>query len=529
MSEIAVLSDPDSPWGDAPEPDLDRIPYWMEDQFADDDGPTLWDVLGGDVEPGWEAIRVLETYDLRQFDDETRGQFVEAWSRQEAWVQSRKLNAVDGFVHPVLDEAPMEDEPADRRERALTSDLRSALKASDTWANHQLWLAHTLATSLPKTAQSLASGRIGTAQANTLALAISACTPALTAGQCAQLERRLYPRAEQQTLTQFKGSVRRAIAAISPQSLEDAFERARKDTDVTWWPEDAAMASLRLYAPAPDVLEVRYALNDEAWGMAKLAKARGEERRPIGWYRAQVLLRWARASTEELAALGIRVIRGDDTDGAPGVDGELVTVLPASDEPLVLKRGQSKPRRQVGMIMDLPVALGFQDGTAELEDYGPIPPSLAREIAQDAAWRRVVLEPIDGHLLDYGRERYRPTQKMRDFLVGLAQRCRVAGCNRRAVETDHGIDWVDLGRTSSFNCNGLCKHHHALKTNNGFKVVNHIDGSMEWVSPSGRRTVRPPDDLRITNYGLHPSDPAYVTVRRTDHPSPSGTDPPDSG
>ena len=109
---------------------------------------------------------------------------------------------------------------------------------------------------------------------------------------------------------------------------------------------------------------------------------------------------------------------------------------------------------------------------------------MAREMAQDAAWRRVVLEPIDGHLLDYGRERYRPTQKMRDFLIGLGQRCRVAACNRRAVETDHGIDWLTGGRTSSLNCNGLCKHHHALKTNNGFTVVNHFDGSMEWVSPT---------------------------------------------
>ena len=86
------------------------------------------------------------------------------------------------------------------------------------------------------------------------------------------------------------------------------------------------------------------------------------------------------------------------------------------------------------------------------------------------------------------------------------QRCRVAACNRRAVEIDHGIDWADGGRTSSFNCNGLCKHHHRLKTNDGFTVVNHEDGSMEWVSPSGRRTLRPPDDLRIVNFGLDPPD-----------------------
>src|SRR3954449_3008723 len=284
MSEIAVLSDLDSPWGDAPVPDLDTIPYWMQDQFTDDGGPDLWEVLRGEVEPGWRAIRILETYDLRQFDDETRGQFVEAWNRQKAWVESRALNAVEGFMHPLRDKAPEDAESDDRRQRGLASDLRQALNASDTWADRQLWLAHTLATMLPRTAQSLASGRIDSAHANALALAIHQCTPALTPAQRTAVERRLYPRAEQQTLTQFKASVRRAVAAISPQSLEDAFEQARKDENVTWWPEDAAMASLRLYAPAAHVQEIRFAIDDEAWGMAKLAKERSEQRRPIGWY-----------------------------------------------------------------------------------------------------------------------------------------------------------------------------------------------------------------------------------------------------
>src|SRR3954452_8140027 len=159
MSEIAVLSDPDSPWGDAPEPDLDTIPYWMEDQFAEDAGPDLWDVLRGDVEPGWQAIRILETYDLRQFDDETRGQFVEAWNRQKAWVESRVLNAVEGFMHPLRDKAPEDAESDDRRQRGLASDLRQALNASDTWADRQLWLAHTPPTRPPPGPQRRAGRR----------------------------------------------------------------------------------------------------------------------------------------------------------------------------------------------------------------------------------------------------------------------------------------------------------------------------------------------------------------------------------
>ena len=45
------------------------------------------------------------------------------------------------------------------------------------------------------------------------------------------------------------------------------------------------------------------------------------------------------------------------------------------------------------------------------------------------------------------------------------------------------------------------------QTMNGFTVVNRDGGSRAWVSPSGRRTTRSPDDLRITDYGVDPSDP----------------------
>ena len=63
------------------------------------------------------------------------------------------------------------------------------------------------------------------------------------------------------------------------------------------------------------------------------------------------------------------------------------------------------------MIIDLDVVLGARDGPAILEGYGPIPASMARQFAADATWRRVLLEPADGWLLDYGRTRYQPTRE----------------------------------------------------------------------------------------------------------------------
>ena len=76
------------------------------------------------------------------------------------------------------------------------------------------------------------------------------------------------------------------------------------------------------------------------------------------------------------------------------------------------------PGVQVGVIIDLDVLLGARDGPAILEGYGPIPASMARELAAEGSWRRVLLEPADGWLLDYGRTRYQPSAKLRDHLLG---------------------------------------------------------------------------------------------------------------
>ena len=148
------------------------------------------------------------------------------------------------------------------------------------------------------------------------------------------------------------------------------------------------------------------------------------------------------------------------------------------------------------MIIDLDVVLGARDGPAILEGYGPIPASMARELAADATWRRVLLEPVEGWLLDYGRTRYQPSAKLRDHLLGVGQDCRAPYCNARPKETDHGTDWADLGATSAVNMNGMCKHTHFLKTADNFTITNNPDQSTDLDHPSRQllhqATRRPP-------------------------------------
>ena len=66
------------------------------------------------------------------------------------------------------------------------------------------------------------------------------------------------------------------------------------------------------------------------------------------------------------------------------------------------------------------------------------PAAAAREYADAArTWRRAVTDPVTGHLLDYGRERYLP-QKLRDLVLARDLLLR-SGCTRRAASRPRWI------------------------------------------------------------------------------------------
>ena len=151
------------------------------------------------------------------------------------------------------------------------------------------------------------------------------------------------------------------------------------------------------------------------------------------------------------------------------------------------------PRRQgrrveLQVVIDLPTLLGMAENPAELIGYGAIPAPAARALAGEAGWRRLVTDPADGHLLDYGTSIYRPPRRLVDYLVARDRRCRFPGCERQADACD--IDHVcpagkPGGKTAACNCCCLCRRHHRMKTHGGWSLELHDDGSVTWSSPSG--------------------------------------------
>jgi hypothetical protein len=151
--------------------------------------------------------------------------------------------------------------------------------------------------------------------------------------------------------------------------------------------------------------------------------------------------------------------------------------------------GDARPTVVVTVPID--VLTGASATGAELVGYGPIDAQTARDLAAEApVLRRMFTDPRDDTMLGLGRTRYRPTDDLRLFLTVRDERCRFAGCTRRAQtsDLDHSRAWEDGGSTDPANLAHLCRGHHRLKHDSRWRLeATHPDGTIDWVSPTGRR------------------------------------------
>jgi hypothetical protein len=148
----------------------------------------------------------------------------------------------------------------------------------------------------------------------------------------------------------------------------------------------------------------------------------------------------------------------------------------------------------VNVVMDLLTLRGESDQIA-LVDGQPVPGEIGREYAQFATWwRRLVTDPVDGHLLDYGDKTYLP-DRLRRFVLARDGGCRTPGCGTTSasrMQMDHA-DPYPTGHSSTGNCGCHCTTCHQLKTAGYADVIDaKSDGSCTWVTAWGQRIHVPP-------------------------------------
>ncbi|NQU36933.1 MAG: DUF222 domain-containing protein, partial [Actinobacteria bacterium] len=172
---------------------------------------------------------------------------------------------------------------------------------------------------------------------------------------------------------------------------------------------------------------------------------------------------------------------------------------------------QGKRRLDVQIVIDLPTLLGLADSPGELIGHGPVPAVLARHLAAESGtWRRMVTDPVDGHLLDYGTTTYTPPAALREYILARDRTCQFPGCSMPGYrcDIDHVIPYTGDergGTTSADNLITQCRRHHRMKTHNNWKLrilkpdpLDAPDDSdqtiIEWTGPRGivHRGNRPP-------------------------------------
>jgi hypothetical protein len=92
----------------------------------------------------------------------------------------------------------------------------------------------------------------------------------------------------------------------------------------------------------------------------------------------------------------------------------------------------------------------------------------------------------DGPILDVGRRTRTIPPALRRALDARDRGCRFPGCGLRYTDAHDVRHWADGGETSLSNTALLCKHHHTLVHEGGWKVEWWGDGRPAFFGPRGQ-------------------------------------------
>jgi hypothetical protein len=140
-------------------------------------------------------------------------------------------------------------------------------------------------------------------------------------------------------------------------------------------------------------------------------------------------------------------------------------------------------------------ALG-PDGTlaATLEDGTGLSAETLRRIACDCG---LVAAGADGNGLSIGRRTRTIPTALRRALMLRDRGCVFPGCTHtRFLQGHHLRHWLHGGETSLDNAALLCRPHHTMVHEGGWRIVRGEDGKLEFSSPTGRvLPQQPPREL----------------------------------
>jgi hypothetical protein len=173
---------------------------------------------------------------------------------------------------------------------------------------------------------------------------------------------------------------------------------------------------------------------------------------------------------------------------------------------------QHKRRPHIEVTIPITTLMELNDDPCELTGYGPITADMARRIAADGTWRRLLTDPTNGAVLEAATTRHDPGTAVTETLLARHPVCDWTGCNQpaRDCDRDHTTPYKHTGTTTLAGLTIYCQYHHVIKDTPawGWKATNNPDGSTTLTSPTGHRyTTTPPARGPITTPPQPPKPP----------------------
>jgi Domain of unknown function (DUF222) len=416
--------------------------------------------------PGAHAMTRLAEIDPYALTASDRIDYLTALDRQDGWLYALRQRAIAAVAGLAPSEGGGPFSGVDETER---EDISTALRLAPATAQSRIDIARTLVNNLPQTCSALATGEISSAHATVIARETAAAIrDGAPESVIFEIEQRAIAYAEFHTPGQVANHVRNNVARYAPEEFEEVTSRATSLRRVSCYNEADGMSTVVAILPAADAQILMNSIEAFILRQEQLSSGTSVVLAETGGTSAKLTIDQKRA--DALSAICTNFL------------SEISETVTPQRRPLT-----------VNVTIDLPTLLGLAENPGQLAGYGPIPASVARELASDAQWKRFITEPQTGNLLDFGRESYEPPQHLKDFLIARDRTCRFPGCRRSALlsDLDHAESWDSGGSTSPNNVGALCRRHHRLKTHDGWKIESFPDGSCTWTSPLGKQFFTP--------------------------------------
>jgi len=409
---------------------------------------------------GYENLGRLLEIDLKRLTQTGKIDYLAALEKQYSWLYSLMQEATLAIAgnEPSTNENMWEG--VDEAER---EDVATALRLSPNTAQLRIDVARTLSNHLPGTCSALASGEISSSHANLIARETAdALSRGVSPDILPLIENEALAHSEFHTAAQVGKKLRTLFAQYAPETLEEVVAKARETRNVRIYPESDGMSNVIALLPAEDAQTLYLAINT----MVDIVDSQVE--------------------IIDQVAIAPKTIDMKRADALTLIASEFLGRS-------AMEFTSHRRPVSINVTVDLPTLLGLAENPGELAGHGPIPASLARQLAADGKWRKFITDPLTGNLLDMGRDSYLPSQYLIDFLTARDQICRFPGCSQpaRVGDIDHAKSWEEGGETRPGNLGFLCRRHHRLKTHGGWKLESFEDGSCNWISPKGKKYFVP--------------------------------------